>query len=304
VHELLGRHVELAAPATRREVERLAASNVCPPHRQHLEAIAADPERYQREIYDTRTSVLDLLEAYPSCQLSFAEFLELLPTLRVRQYSISSSPRRDEGRCTLTVAIVEAAAWSGIGQFRGACSSYLARLQPGDTVAVAVRTPKNRFHPPASNQAPIIMVCAGTGLAPFRGFVEDRALRQAAGEPAGPALLFFGCDHPDIDWLYLDEFRRWQSEKVVTVRPAFSRQVRGEVTFVQHRLWQDRAEVRALLDQGATFYVCGDGQRMAPAVRQTLARIYQESSRCDDDQAAAWVTNLEQQGRYVADVFA
>jgi cytochrome P450/NADPH-cytochrome P450 reductase len=301
IPELLGRHVELSAPATRRDVERLAASNVCPPHRAHLEAIAADPERYRSEILEKRVSVLDLCDGYPSCRLSFAELLELLPAMRIRQYSISSSPRRDPGRCTLTVAVVDASAWSGIGQFRGTCSSYLARLAPGDRVAVAIRTPKNPFHPPAANDAPLILVAAGTGLAPFRGFLEDRALRQAAGEPAGPALLFFGCDHPDVDLLYRDQLARWQAEGLVTLLPAFSRQPDGDVVFVQHRLWQERPRVQELLGRGATVFVCGDGQRMAPAVRATLARIHQQSTGGDGE---AWLADLERRGRYVADVFA
>ena len=188
------------------------------------------------------------------------------------------------------MAIVEAAAWSGIGHFRGTCSSYLARLKPGDTVAVAVRTPRNPFHPPAANDAPVIMVCAGTGLAPFRGFVEDRALRQAAGEPAGPALLFFGCDHPDVDWLYRDELRRWQNEGVVNVssRPS-SASPTAPSPSCSTGCGRSAPSVRALLDQGATFYVCGDGQRMAPAVRDTLAQIHQEGSGCTDEQAGRWV---------------
>jgi cytochrome P450/NADPH-cytochrome P450 reductase len=292
--ELLGRHVELTAPATRRELERLAASNPCPPHRAELAALAADPERHRQEIARRRVSVLDLLERYPSCQLSFAELLELLPTMRVRQYSLSSSPRQASDRCTLTVAVVDGEAWSGIGQFRGTCSSFLARLAPGDRVAVAVRRPRTPFHPPASNQTPLIMVAAGTGIAPFRGFLEDRALRQAAGEPAGPALLFFGCDHPEIDFLYRDELAAWEAAGVVTVLPAFSRRPDGDVRFVQHRLWQERARVAELLAAGATVLVCGDGRQMAPAVRATLARIHGESG----------VADLERQGRYVVDVFA
>jgi sulfite reductase alpha subunit-like flavoprotein len=98
---------------------------------------------------------MDLLDSHPSCQLSFAEFLEMLPAMRVRQYSISSSPRRDPQRCTLTVAVVDASAWSGIGQFRGTCSSYLGRLAPGAEVAVAVRTPRTPFHPPAGARRPL-----------------------------------------------------------------------------------------------------------------------------------------------------
>jgi cytochrome P450/NADPH-cytochrome P450 reductase len=214
--------------------------------------------------------------------------------MRVRQYSLSSSPRQASDRCTLTVAVVDGEAWSGIGQFRGTCSSFLARLAPGDRVAVAVRRPRTPFHPPASNQTPLIMVAAGTGIAPFRGFLEDRALRQAAGEPAGPALLFFGCDHPEIDFLYRDELAAWEAAGVVTVLPAFSRRPDGDVRFVQHRLWQERARVAELLAAGATVLVCGDGRQMAPAVRATLARIHGESG----------VADLERQGRYVVDVFA
>jgi cytochrome P450 / NADPH-cytochrome P450 reductase len=150
----------------------------------------------------------------------------------------------------------------------------------------------------------VILVAAGTGLAPFRGFIEDRAQRQRAGEPAGPALLFFGCDHAEVDFLYRDELRRWEAEGVVTVLPAFCRQPDGAVTFVQHRLWRERAQVRALLAAGATFYVCGDGQRMAPAVRETLLRIHQDATACTEEQATAWLTTLEHQSRYLTDVFS
>lgn len=304
LQELLGRHVELSAPATRKDLERLAARNPCPPHRDHLAALAADAERYRAEILDRRVSVLDLVETYTSCQLSLGELIELLPAMRVRQYSISSSPRVDPSRCTLTVAVIDAPAWSGRGSFRGTCSSYLARLAPGDPVPVAVRTPNTPFHPPASNATPIIMICAGTGLAPFRGFLQERASRKAQGEVAGEALLFFGCDHPDVDFLYRDELARWEREGIVTVLPAFMAQPDGDVRFVQHRLWEERSRVRALFEQGAIVFLCGDGQRMAPAARETLARIRKEATGCSDAEAMAWMDAMEQEGRYVPDVFA
>ncbi|WP_434384320.1 bifunctional cytochrome P450/NADPH--P450 reductase [Melittangium boletus] len=304
VQELLGRHVELSAPATRKDLERLAAVNPCPPHAQHLLALAREPERYTAEVLDKRVSVLDLLEQYASCLLSFADFLELLPAMRVRQYSVSSSPRADPTQCSLTVAVVDAEAWSGQGRFHGTCSSYLARLRPGDAVAVAVRTPNAPFHPPASNATPVVMIGAGTGLAPFRGFIQERALRHASGEPCGPALFFFGCDHPDVDFLYREELATWEREGVVKVLPAFFRQPEGEVLFVQHRLWQEREQVKALLAQGATVFLCGDGRRMAPAVRETLARIRQETVNGSPEEAAHWLGEMEKQGRLVADVFA
>jgi cytochrome P450/NADPH-cytochrome P450 reductase len=304
VADLLGRQVELSATATRADIEKLSAKNRCPPHRVHLEALARDPVRYQDEVLRKRVSVLDLLESFPSVELGFGELLEMLPTMRVRQYSISSSPRVDPRRCSLTVAVVEAPAWSGVGQFHGVCSSYLARVKAGDTLALAVRTPNLPFHPPASNATPLLLIGAGTGLAPLRGFLQDRALRRAQGEEAGPALLFFGCDHPQVDYLYRDEIAQWERDGVVAAFPAFFQQPDGEVTFVQHRLWKERALVKQALDEGAVTFLCGDGQRMAPAVRETLARIHQESDGGSFEEAQAWLRGLETSGRFVADVFS
>src|SRR5262249_33585750 len=144
-------------------------------------------------------------------------------------------------------------------------------------VPVAIRTPNAPFHPPASNATPIVMISAGTGLAPFRGFIQERALRNQRGEPAGPALLFYGCDHPDVDFLYRDALTQWERDGIVTLLPVYFRKPEGEVTFVQHRVWQERDRIRDLYLQGATFFLCGDGQRMAPAVRKTLERIYQDT---------------------------
>ena len=137
-------------------------------------------------------------------------------------------------------------AWSGRGEFHGTCSTFLARLFPEDQVPIAIRTPNVPFHPPALNSKPVVMICAGTGLAPFRGFLQERALRHAHGEPAGPALLFFGCDHPDVDLLYRDELENWERQGIVTLCPAFFRKPDGEVTFVQHRVARARKNPRAV----------------------------------------------------------
>ncbi len=307
VADLLARHVELGAPATRPALLALAASNPCPPHRRHLESLAADEARMKAEILEPRVSVLDLLERYPSCLPTFAGFLELLPVMRVRQYSISSSPLVDPTRCSLTAAIVEAPAWSGMGRFHGTCSSYLARLRPGDTIAVAVRSPHAAFRPPADNARPIILIAAGTGIAPFRGFIQERSLRRLRGEEAGPTWLFFGCDHPHVDFLYRDELDELAHHGLLEVFSAFHRQPAssddGEVTFVQHRLWQERSRVAALLDRGAHVYVCGDGLKMAPAVRTTLQRIHCETAGVAQAEGEAWLIELEREDRYAADVF-
>jgi cytochrome P450/NADPH-cytochrome P450 reductase len=304
VSELLFHYVELAQPATRAQVTALAAATEAGPEQAELAALAADAA-YQRDVLGKRVSVLDLLERYRSCTPGLAAFLDMLPPARARQYSISSSPLWNARRCTLTVAVVDAPALSGRGRYQGMASYYLANCTPGTRVAIAVRSSNDHFHPPASPETPMVMVCAGTGLAPFRGFLQERAMQAQNGRSVGPSLLFFGCDDPDVDFLYRDELAAWQAAGVVSVRPAFYRQPQGEVTFVQHRVWQDRADVAELFRRGASVYVCGDGRHMAPAVRQTFVRIYQEAAGKTADEAEAWVDRIEREtGRYVSDVFA
>ncbi|TAN12824.1 MAG: cytochrome P450 [Burkholderiaceae bacterium] len=302
--EVLFHYVELGQPATRAQVGQLAAATRCPPEQTELKALAEDAA-YQRDVLAKRLSVLDLLERYPACELDLAAFLEMLPPARARQYSISSSPLWNADRCTLTVAVVDAPALSGQGRYQGMASSYLAACQSGTRVAVAVRASNDHFHPPQSLDKPIIMVCAGTGLAPFHGFLQERAIQAQNGRSVGPALLFFGCDHPDVDYLYRDELAAWERAGVVSVRPAFFKAPQGGVAFVQHRVWQDRPDVAGLFRKGATVYVCGDGQHMAPAVRDTFLRIYQEAVGCTREQAEVWADEMEHEtGRYVSDVFA
>ncbi|MGI9024312.1 MAG: cytochrome, partial [Burkholderiaceae bacterium] len=240
-----------------------------------------------------------------SCGVTFAQFLAMLPLLRARQYSISSSPLANDAEASLTIAVVDAPAMSGQGRFQGVASTYLASLQAGDRVSVAVRPSQSGFHPPADPKTAMVMVCAGTGVATFRGFLQERAAQKAAGREVGPAYLYFGVDHPDVDYLYRDEFGEWERQGVVEMRPAFSAAPEGDVMFVQHRVWQDRAEVSSLFRHGAQFYVCGDGKRMAPAVRETFIRIYRENTQSDAATADAWADRMEHEhGRYVSDVFA
>jgi cytochrome P450/NADPH-cytochrome P450 reductase len=308
VRALLGRHVELAAPATRRDLQLLAKYTACPPEKKKLLALAGEgeaaSEAYRKEVLDKRVSVLDLLEEFPACELPFGLFLELLPPMKPRRYSISSSPLDAADRCSLTVAVVDAPALSGRGRYRGTCSSYLTGVEPGTRIHAVLREPHAPFRPPEDPSVPVVMVGAGTGLAPFRGFIQERARLAERGTSLGGALLFFGCDHPDVDFLYREELETWEKQGVVEVFPAFFRQERDGVKFVQHRLWEERKRVGEMLDAGARFYVCGDGRYMAPAVRETLTRIHQERTGCTVVQAAEWMRQMEQRQRYMADVFA
>jgi cytochrome P450/NADPH-cytochrome P450 reductase len=302
--DILANYVELGQPATRVQLGQLARATRCPPDRKALEALSR-PDAYEAEVLSKRISVLDLLERFPACELSLGAFLAALPPMRARQYSISSSPLRDPTRCSLTVAVLDRPALAGGHRRMGVASTYLAGLEKGARLSVAVRPSQAAFHPPQDPAVPIIMVCAGAGIAPFHGFLQERAIQKAGGREVGPALLFFGVDHPWVDYLYKDELAAWQEQGVVVVHPAFSEAPDGEVSYVQHRVWQCRDAVAALFRRGATVFVCGDGARMAPAVRATFVRIYQDALGVSADEAEAWAEKVEREtGRYVADVFA
>jgi cytochrome P450/NADPH-cytochrome P450 reductase len=171
-------------------------------------------------------------------------------------------------------------------------------------VAVTVRPSQAGFHLPDDPATPIIMVGAGTGLAPFRGFLQERAIAASHGARFGEALLFFGCNHPDVDFIYREELAQWEAEGLVKVHAAFHATAQDGVHYVQHRLWADRAAIMPLLAQGARIYVCGDGKHMAPEVRETFGRIYRETTQATDEQVEAWLHDLESSFRYTQDVFA
>lgn len=187
-----------------------------------LEDLAAS---YAEKVLAKRTSALDLLERYPDINLSLGAYLSLLPPMRVRQYSISSSPLWSPQHATLTVSVIAAPAISGSPQlFLGVASNFLASLQPGDRVQMAVRPSNSAFHLPADPLTPVVMFCAGSGLAPMRGFIQERAAQKQSGREIAKMLLFFGCRSPDEDYLYSDsDLAEWEEEGVVDIRPAFSR---------------------------------------------------------------------------------
>ncbi|HZD47977.1 MAG TPA: cytochrome P450 [Silvibacterium sp.] len=304
VGELLADYVELGQPATRMQVGRLAQATRCPPDRKALQALE-EPETYEAQVLAKRVSVLDLLERFPACEFDLGMFLAALPPMRPRQYSISSSPLCNPDRCSLTVAVLDEPALSGGRRHRGVASTYLAGLEDGSRLSVVVRPSQAAFHPPEDPRIPIIMVCAGSGIAPFRGFIQERAAQKASGRDVGPALLFFGGTHPDVDYLYREELAVWQTDGIVEVYPAFSKAPDGDVIYVQHRVWQHRERIADLFRRDATVFVCGDGARMAPAVRATFVGIYRDTMGVSDEEAEAWADKVEREtGRYVSDVFA
>ncbi|WCH97334.1 cytochrome P450 [Streptomyces moderatus] len=290
VRRLLTHHVELAERPSAARLAALAAANPCPPERIALAGLTDDPR-----------TLVEVIEDFPALRgaLDWSTLLDLLTPLRPRHYSISSSPAVDPGHADLMISLLQAPARSGRGIHRGTGSGYLADVRPGDTVYARIQPCRDVFR--VETGAPVVMVAAGTGLAPFRGAVADRAAALAAGAELAPALCYFGCDAPDADFLHADELYAAESAGAVSLRPAFS----TAGTFVQHRIAAEADDVWELLGAGARVYVCGDGARMAPGVREAFRTLYRDRTPGADDAAAErWLDALIADGRYVEDVYA
>ena len=307
VVSLLAERVELQQVATRKQIQIMAEHTRCPATKPKLLALAgegdASSERYRAEVLARRKSVCDLLEEHRACELPFEVFLEMLPPLAPRYYSISSSPSREPGRCSVTVGVVGGPAFSGSGEFKGVCSNYLAGRHVGDIVYASVRQTKAGFRLPEDRMTPIVMIGPGTGLAPFRGFLQERAALKGKGAALGPAMLFFGCRRPDQDFLYADELKTFAGEGLVDLHVAFSRG-EGPKAYVQDLIAVQAEAVFALIDRGAIVYVCGDGSRMEPGVKAALTGGYRRRAQVDEATANVWIDEMGRQGRYVLDVWA
>ncbi|MDB5092294.1 MAG: NADPH--cytochrome reductase, partial [Candidatus Eremiobacteraeota bacterium] len=250
-----------------------------------------------------RRSVLDLLEEFPAVELPFETYLAMLPTMTPRYYSISSSPLVSADRCSITVGVVRDAAWSGNGTYEGVASTYLRRHDDGVAVDAFVKDSKSGFRLPGDPARPIIMIGPGTGVAPFRGFLHERHVLKAGGAQLGPARLYFGCRRPDEDFLYREELEAFATEGIVELHVAFSR-VDPAKRYVQHLIAEQGDALWPLLEAGAIVYVCGDGSRMEPDVRDAFRALYQRKTSSTPEAANAWLDNLTATNRYVLDVWA
>ena len=181
---------------------------------------------------------------------------------------------------------------------KGVCSNLTAGLEPGDKIPVYIHENKN-FRLPENPEAPIIMVGPGTGVAPFRSFMQEREEIGATGK----SWMFFGDQHFVTDFLYQTEWQKWLKNGVLTnMDVAFSRDS-DEKVYVQHRMLQHSKELYQWLQEGAYFYVCGDKDRMAKDVQNTLIEIIEKEGNLNREQAEEYLSELRQQKRYLRDVY-
>ena len=240
--------------------------------------------------------IIDLLLAHPGVKFSPSDFVKLLRKLQPRLYSISSSPKAHPGEVHLTVSALR---YESLGRGRaGVCSTFLAdRLAPETPVPVFVHQNK-AFRPPPPD-APLIMVGPGTGIAPFRAFLEERRAIGATGKN----WLFFGDQKSSTDFLYREEIETFQKDGVLTrLELAWSREQTGKM-YVQQRLVENAKEVFDWLERGGAFYVCGDASRMAKDVDAGLHEVIVRGGGKSKEQATGYVSQLKSQKRYQRDVY-
>ncbi len=308
---ILGSCVELQDAATRSDIEVMARYTSDPEQRSSLEGLVgtddASQTRFRNVVLARGSSLLDLLEDYPACEMPFEVFLDRLPPLRPRYYSISSSPLVSPDICSITTGVLRGPARSGIGEFSGVCSTYLESNAPNSTVFAFVREPTIAFRPPDDPQLPMIMIGAGTGLAPFRGFLQERAAQRAGGATVATSLLFFGCRTSEEDYLYQDELSRYEADGVVKVDAVFSRQGDPERRYVQHAIVERGDDVWDLIEnQRANIYVCGNANTMAPGVRTALIQVFRMKSASElrgSEDGNSWLAGLRADGRFLEDIW-
>jgi sulfite reductase (NADPH) flavoprotein alpha-component len=290
--------------------ERLATElDITKPSDECLELLAssaeAEAERellltWLREGPEEGVDLLEILERCPGLRPDPDRLLASLARLQPRLYSIASSPDARPGVVELTVGVVR---YERGGRRRhGVASGCLARARPGETELDVYLQPNTHFRLPADPAVPIVMVGPGTGIAPFRGFLQARA--QLPSDRRGPAWLFFGNPHAARDFLYQRELEGWLADGTLSrLSTAFSRDQADKV-YVQHRMREEGALLwHWLQEDAACFYVCGDAKRMAGDVEAALLEIAAHEGGLAPEAARQWLAGLAQGGRYRRDVY-
>ncbi|KAI9930562.1 hypothetical protein ASPWEDRAFT_171188 [Aspergillus wentii DTO 134E9] len=324
-------YMEVCAPVSRQFVSSLAAFAPDDEVKAEIVRLGNDKDYFHEKITDKCYNIAQALQSITSktfTNVPFSLLIEGLNKLQPRYYSISSSSLVQKDKISIT-AVVESVRLPGASHVvKGVTTNYLLALkqkQNGDPepdphgLTYSITGPRNKydgihvpvhvrhsnFKLPSDPTKPIIMVGPGTGVAPFRGFIQERAALAAKGEEVGTTLLFFGCRNSKEDFLYKDEFKTFQDQlgdklKIIT---AFSRESSQKV-YVQHRLRESAQLVGDLLKQKATFYVCGDAANMAREVNIVLGQIIAEQRGLPAERGEEMVKHMRSSGSYQEDVWS
>jgi len=268
--------------------------------------------KYHEWIINDNRNIVHILEDLKTCKPPLDHLCELLPRLNARYYSISSSPKVHPTSIHITAALVHYTTPTG-RENKGVATSWLAERQirngftqahPDHKTLIPAFVRKSQFRLPTRPQTPVIMIGPGTGIAPFRGFIQERAFYASEGKPVGDTILYFGCRKKAEDFIYEDELQQYIDSGVLKLHVAYSRDTDKKV-YVQHLLQEKGAEIWKLIGtENAHLYVCGDARNMARDVHDVIEKIVREEGGMAESEASAYVKRMEAQKRYSSDVWS
>ncbi|KAG8182223.1 hypothetical protein JTE90_002654 [Oedothorax gibbosus] len=279
-------------------------------HKKMLKMMGTSSEEgkslYLNWVVKDHRSIIHILEDLPSVKPPMDHVLELLPRLQARYYSISSSPKVHPTSVHITAVLVDYETPTKRTN-KGVATGWLRGLHPSEeaTHKIPIFIRRSQFRLPSKSTTPVIMIGPGTGLAPFRGFIQERSFMKKEGKPIGDTILYFGCRKEKEDFLYGDELRAYLEEGAVTkLHLAFSRD-QPEKVYVTHLLRQNKQEIwKVIGEDNGHIYVCGDARSMAKDVHSIILEIIEEFGQKSKNEAEAYIKRMESQRRYSADVWS